>query len=90
MITFNRVPRRPVLISWRIARWFASIPLNNKRIEINHSEMIPVHVQDTLPGDARRQGRDGGECGRLRHLVYLMASSPNDQVFFNPQRQCFE
>lgn len=65
--TFYCVPSLVVLVCRRIAGRLARIPLDHQRVQINHREMIMVHIHDALPRDARRQRRNRRKHSLLRH-----------------------
>ena len=73
--TFDRIPCRIVLRGWCIIRRPALVALNHERIEVNHCQMILVHVKDTLASNTRRQRGNCGEDRRLWHIaVYRIGS----------------
>jgi hypothetical protein len=51
--TFDSIPSLIVLVRSRIARWSASKPLDDQRIEIDHREVILEHILHAFPRDAR-------------------------------------
>jgi hypothetical protein len=66
--TLDGIPCRVVLFSWRVTWCLAPKPLNYQRIEVDHSQMITEHINDTLTSDARRQRGKGCEYRCLRHI----------------------
>jgi len=67
ILTLDGIPHSPVLVCWRIAWWPAFEPFHDQWVQVDHGEMIAVHIKHTLPCDASRQRRNSGEDSSLRH-----------------------
>lgn len=60
-----------IFIGRRIARRFAGESLDHQGVQINHRQMIMVHVQHTLPGDPPWERCNRCEYGSLWHREAL-------------------
>jgi hypothetical protein len=76
IVTFDGIPSSKVLVGGCVARWLTLEPFDNEWVQVNHRHVIFVHVEHTLPRDARGQRRDRRERGRLRHCVKFLGCVP--------------